>query len=362
MLALQLDLVEDASCKTAWTDGTSLGFNPAFVATLDTDEIEALFAHEVMHCACGHPWRRDGRDTKQWNVAADYAINGILRDARFKLPSGALIDARFNGKSSEWIYDRLPQGDGESGSDGSGDPQSGSGEGNDPSGQGEVRDAPEPNGDEQSTDGEQPSEASWKQITKQAERMAAGQGTLSARLKRDIDAATASQVDWRSALIKYAQETVKADYSWTRPNSRYLAVGLYLPSLHSVACGHFVVGVDTSGSVDAVLLQQFAGAINAIADTLQPSRIDVIYCDSQVNHVDTFARGETVTMEPHGGGGTCFEPVFEHVAETGETPAVLIYLTDMYGSFPETAPDYPVIWASYSSVDVAPFGDVIPCQ
>src|SRR5690242_20345889 len=101
VLALGLELTEDATCKTAWTNGQSLGFSPAFVDTLTDDELKGLIAHEVMHCACGHPWRRDARDHTRWNEAADYAINAVLRDAGFALPSGALLDASYDGKWAE---------------------------------------------------------------------------------------------------------------------------------------------------------------------------------------------------------------------------------------------------------------------
>ena len=53
-------------------------------------------------------------------------------------------------------------------------------------------------------------------------------------------------------------------------------------------------------------------------------------------------------MCPLGGGGTRFEPVFDHIAADTEhdTPECLIYLTDGLGSFPDREPDYPVLWAS----------------
>ena len=74
-LALSLPPKEDTTCDTAWTDGRSLGYNPAFVESLTHAELTGLIAHEVMHCAMGHPWRRDARDPKQFNVACDLAIN-----------------------------------------------------------------------------------------------------------------------------------------------------------------------------------------------------------------------------------------------------------------------------------------------
>jgi hypothetical protein len=38
-----------------------------------------------------------------------------------------------------------------------------------------------------------------------------------------------------------------------------------------------------------------------------------------------------------------------------------VFLTDLCGTFPDTAPAYPVIWAS-TELRRAPFGSVIPMQ
>jgi predicted metal-dependent peptidase len=369
VLVLQLHVKEDPSCQTAWTDGQSMGFNPTFVASLSSDQLIALIAHEVMHCACGHPWRESGRQHQRWNAAADYAINPILVDAGLKLPDGGLIDAAYHGKSAEWIYDRLPN-----------KPDDGSNAGNDPTGQGEVRNAPASAAGDQpagANDKPQPgnsagaaagdsddqapmTESDWQQLTKQAIQAAKSQGKLPGKMLRDLEEATKPLVDWRSLLRRYMQDITTADYSWTRPNRRYLTSGLYLPSLCSPACGKIAIAVDTSGSIDAVTLAQFAGEMQAIIDEMQPSSVDVLYCDAEVNRVDTFERGEHIEMHPCGGGGTSFVPVFDHYAAAdAEPPVVLVYFTDMYGSFPAAA-DFPTIWASTSSTDTAPFGDVVP--
>lgn len=348
VLALQLHVQEDPTCKTAWTDGQAMGFNPLFVATLSSDQLIALIAHEVMHCACGHPWRESGRQHRRWNKAADYAINPILVDAGLTLPEGGLIDPAYHGKSAEWIYDRLPQEDGDGSDDGS-NPQ------------GEVR--PSPTGDSDTTDpNAQPhqTESDWQQLTKQALQAAKSQGKLPAGMLRDLESATKPIVDWRSLLRRYMQDITTADYSWSQPNRRYLTSGLYLPSLRSHACGKIAIAVDTSGSIDAITLAQFAGEMQGIIDDMQPSSVDVLYCDAAVHRVDTFERGDPLEMHPAGGGGTSFVPVFEHFDQPdAESPVVLVYFTDMYGSFPDAA-DYPVIWASTSSIDSAPFGDVVP--
>lgn len=370
VLALGLDVVEDPSCPTAWTDGQRMGFSPAFVARLSNDELKAVIAHEVMHCACGHPWRRDAREMRQWNYACDYAINPIIADAKMKLPAGCLNDPQYAGKSAEWIYARLPQQpqsqqgkgkgnqSGQQGQQGQ-QGQPGSDPGGDPGGMGEVRDAPAGSADHA------PTEADWQQQVQGALKAAKARGKLPAALQEKILDTATPHVDWTSLLRRYVQEVVKADYSWSRPNVRYIPSGLYLPALHSHACGRIAIAVDTSGSIDTVLLAQFAAEIRSIADELQPSAVDVLYCDARVHRVDHFERGDLITIEAVGRGGTSFAPVFERIDKDGDTPAVLIYLTDLDGSFPDHAPDYPVIWAAYGygrNRAEAPFGDVVPCE
>ena len=95
-----------------------------------------------------------------------------------------------------------------------------------------------------------------------------------------------------------------------------------------------------------------------------PVRTTVIYCDTRVNAVETFERGDPVTLTPKGGGGTDFRPVFDHVETMDEAPACVVYLTDLCGGFPAVAPDYPVLWvntARWSSGSV-PFGEVIKVE
>lgn len=350
VLALQLDVYISRARQTAWTDGKSIGWNPDFVNSLSHDEVIAVFAHEVMHCAAGHCWRRDARQPKKWNIAADYAINQLLRDAKFKLPATALLDPQYDGKWAEWIYDRLPDGC----EDGSGASGSGTGK-DDPSGMGEVLDAPD-------GDSSAPTEADWQQITQQSLQQAKARGQLPSTLERLINAQVKPVVDWRSALRRFIQDFAKADYAWQQPSRRYMAAGLYLPSLRSHEMGRIAVAVDTSGSIDDVLLAQFNAELQSIADECKPSVVDVLYCDAHVHRRESFQRDEPIILTPCGGGGTDFRPVFDAIDQSDEQPIALVYLTDTYGTFPSSAPEYPVIWAvcgSTQSPTVPPFGELI---
>lgn len=418
-LALRLEIVEDPTCKTAWTDGVRLGYKPAYVESLSYAELKGLLVHEIMHCASGHPWRRDGRESRRWNRACDFAINPIVTDAGFTLPEGGLFDESFEGKSSEWIFDRIPEtpkspeppeheegegegeeggsgdegddespsnntsgsdpsdepgddeseseGEGEGEGDADGDEGEGEGEGEGESDEGgdgseggsesdapgEVRDAP-PEAKEE--EGE--NEADWQRAVQQAAMAAKRRGSLSAGLERFAEEAVEARVDWRSVLRRFVSEVASADYSWQRPNPRYLVGGLFLPALRSEAMGPIAVAVDTSCSIDDVTLAQFEAEIRAVADEMSPERVYVLFADAAVKKVDVFEKEDEISFEPVGGGGTAFAPALDAMAEFDPPPIAAVYLTDLYGSFPEVEPEFPVLWVSISREE-APFGETV---
>src|SRR5216684_7005696 len=93
-LALRLDLVP-ARCGTMGTDGRRLFYDPAWVAEKSDAHLRTVVAHEAMHCALQHPFRRNGRDPQVWNIAADHVINNILVRSGFDMPKEGLCDPRF---------------------------------------------------------------------------------------------------------------------------------------------------------------------------------------------------------------------------------------------------------------------------
>ena len=357
-LVLGLALKEDASTPAAWVDGRSLGYNPKFIDSLSHGQIVALLAHEVMHCAAGHPWRRDARDHKKFNAACDKAINSLLVDAGFKLPNDVLMPTGDEqGKSAEWIYSRLPdpapQEDSQQDQDQDGQQDQEDGE---PDPQGEVRDAPT----EADADGEPaPTEADWQQATQQAALQARAQGKLPGGMARFAVDAVKPRVDWKSALRRFVQTYAASDFSWKQPNRRYIAQGLYLPALESQELGEIAIAIDTSGSISSVTLNMFASEIDAIVSEMQPAKVHVLYCDTQVHRLDSFEKNEAIKIEAQGGGGTDFAPVFSRLEDEQIAPACLVYLTDLEGPCDAPAPEYPVLWATTGSTR-APFGEVIP--
>ena len=108
-LALRMDIQEETRGRTHTmaTDGRSVFYHKDYVESCFDQELVGLLAHEVMHPAMQHHTRREDRDPKLWNDAADYAINPILTDAGFVLPGSPLLNREHGGMSAEQIYEAL---------------------------------------------------------------------------------------------------------------------------------------------------------------------------------------------------------------------------------------------------------------
>ena len=375
-LLFRLKSEECRSIPTMATNGVVLRYNPAFVDTLNAATLAGVLAHEVMHPALQHHTRRAKRDPRRWNEACDYAINPLLLDAGLSLPDDVLVDPRFRGMSAEQIYNlREAEAQPESGSGSepeqgrnddrdseSNDSAGGENDSGTPSvpesqgGIGQVIDAPEadegsPSVEEQVRD--------WSVAVNQAATLAQQAGKVPAGLKRTLEGAAEAQVDWRELLRRLWSDTIPADSSWMRPNRRHIWSGLYLPGVVREGTGEIAIAVDCSGSVNARQLRLFEAEIRSILDGQRPERVHILYFDTEVHKVDTYLAGETLHLDPVGGGGTEFGPCFEWLNARGIRPQTMVFLTDLYGAFPESAPDYPVLWASTGGRQ-APFGSVVP--
>jgi predicted metal-dependent peptidase len=375
-LLFRLKGLESRSIKTMATDGVSLYWNPEFVETLNAATLAGTLAHEVMHPALHHHVRRSGRDPKRWNVACDYAINPLLVDAGLRLPEGVLLDNRFRGMSAEQIYNLLEtesesdQGSDEeeekpeSGADGARDAPPRQGDPDEPSapetegGIGQVLDAPLPD-DGTPTVEEQVRE--WDVAVNQATAVARQAGKVPAGLDRTLEGAAEAVINWRELLRRLWSDTIPADYSWLRPNRRHLWTGLYLPGVIREGAGEVAIAVDCSGSVSPRQLRLFEAEARSILEGQRPERVYVLYFDAAVHKVETYEAGQRIDLNPVGGGGTEFGPCFEWLDGRGIQPQSMVFLTDLHGSFPPSAPAYPVLWASTGGRK-APFGEVIPMQ
>ena len=353
MLAMRLKMQENPNCETAATDGELMMYNPEFIDSLSTPELIGVLAHEVMHCAMGDIWRLGERDSYIWNMAADYVNNIELNKAGFTLPKGCLLDQKYAGKSKEEVYNILYK---ELGGKGKGKDGKGSGNGKD--GQ-DLRDPGKCGGMFKPSDAKQAKEGQmeWKKAVAQAVALAAGDIPGELR-KMILDEVLDPPLPWHVLLRDFIERTAKNDYNWVRPNRRYLPQGIILPSLISDELPMVCIGDDTSGSTSG-FETAFANEVSGILASYQTTTL-VIHADCKVHNVEEYRTEDLpIKLDPRGGGGTSFEPVFDYIEKEGITPACLIYLTDLEGRFPSQEPDYPVIWVSVTKDKKAPFGETV---
>lgn len=354
-LLLPMPISESEEIPTFATDGDRIIYNPTWASTLTQDETTFVMAHEVLHCVFDHMGRRESRNANRWNIAADYIINDILTKEKIgRMPSGGLLDSALvlkgNG-TAEGVYKLLPKDSEKKG----------------PGKQGGAMDSVLDAGSDMGT---KPVDAAttaqkssdMKVRVIQARNAAKMQGKLSAGIDRLVTQATKPVVDWREVLRRFISERAKVDYSFAKPKRRFLGEDLYLPSLTGEKMGALVVAVDCSGSVDEKLLSKFASEINAIRQDVHPSKIDVIYFDSRVLKTECFEGEQDVSLNPIGGGGTAFSPVFEYIDKQAETPIACIFLTDLCCNDFGPVPSYPVLWAVLEKSGgklEAPFGEIV---
>lgn len=170
------------------------------------------------------------------------------------------------------------------------------------------------------------------------------------------------QVRWQEKLRQTFNGSLPAEYSLRRMNKTYLGMGCCVGTISRPGMGTIVVATDTSGSVSREMLEGPVAEAQAIMDDVRPERLLQIWADAGVASVQEIYPGETLDPKPCGGGGTDFRPVFDYVRDTLRNDVdYVIYATDGYGTFPDEAPPYPVIWLVMKGgmTDGYPFGAVI---
>ena len=356
-------------CATTGTDAQAFYFNPKFVENLSLAQTQFVLAHEAMHCAMGHPQRRNHRMKRRWDVACDHAVNLILIEEGLKPPlHGILADQNFMTLSAEEIYPLIPEdtpeesfdqhlfdNDNEQGASPDQDERQDDPEGGEAGGQGkEGQSEAEQQQGSGSQASQKPNELSpsereelaeqWKNRLAAAAQAARQAGKLSQSMMRWVDGLLAPSLPWRALLARFFAINQRDDYSWHRPSRR--EGDALLPRLSSEGI-EVVAAIDTSGSISDDELREFVTELDALKGQVR-ARVTLLACDNQVagNAPWEFEPWDTVQLPSglEGGGGTDFRPVFDWVEHENRSPDMLVYFTDAEGDFPKLPPNYPVIW------------------
>lgn len=320
----------------------------------DQTEEDAIYAliYVAWQVALQHVGRVGFRDIKKWNKASAIVINNMLEAAGYNVPHGYMADRTFDGKATEEVYDLLPD-----------EPED---DGQNPGGHGAslgqtMRQNIDPisDSDPQAQAKQDKLESKIDQADMQAQMSGQDTGNYPGELARFLDELHNPQLPWTTILQNYMSAYNKEDYTYARPNRRFMP-DFYLPGLHSEGLDQIAVAIDTSGSVSHEDFMAFLSEVNDIKETLKPQLTTILDFDTEVKLVTDLGPDESVDeVEFKGGGGTALEPVFEHFAEKGD-PKVLIVFSDLYCRQIEEEPDYDVIWVCIDNPSATVnFGELI---
>ena len=343
-LALNLELVptRDSRVPTAATDGRRVYFDIGFAQTLSAAERQFVLAPAVWHNAMDHLHRRGHRDGRLWGLAADSEVNALLRQDALTPPAHAVKFDGMTDRSAEQIYAWLRDETNRSFPFQSFDIH----DLNAPSGESEVDWVVDPDLVHE-TESSEAVRRQWRQHLITARCVAEQRGVLPEGLARSLDRALKPSLPWQSVIRQFLRHSQGGQWSWRKPSRRHAWRGAWLPGRSGERL-HIVVGVDTSGSTEA-LAGQFMGELAAIAQEFSQVEMWVLECDAAVQRAtlvtehdaQRWAR-QAPTLGFMGGGGTDFRPIFERAAQ--EYPQALLIFTDGYGSAPDLPPPWPVLW------------------
>lgn len=331
-------------------------YNPKFINDLPVPQIVWGLCHEVGHIIAQHGLRRKHRDPKKWNYAGDAWINDMLDACNVgeRIPHCVDIPGSQH-KTTETIYDELPDdpnGDG-GGSSGGG----GQGQGGDEFDNGLGDDIEYGDGMTESEIRE--AEAEMKVDIAQAAQAAKARGKLPGKLAEIVADIINVKTPWHDILERYMVGLTSGEYTWARPNRRFMSQGHYLPSTGKVpTMGEIVLQVDISGSISPQETAHYNGHIKRIVEMCKPSKVHVIYTDTEVQQHDEYDNPEEVEIKHRSGGGTRMEAGFDYIADKGINPDVVVTLTDGYDEYTED-PGFDTVWCVSSPNKSVPYGETI---
>lgn len=359
----------DTTIETIATDGRNFYYNSRFVNFLTQGELEFGFAHEILHCIYDHFDRREDRDPKLANIAADYCVNADLKKhniGTFITSVPCLYNEKYIGWSFEQVYDdlyskmdkiniddlmdQLLDEHLEINDDSDGDDSDGDGQSKKPTiKRSEMNDI----------------KNELKEAILTAQQTSNNAGDLPEGIQRIIKELTEPKLNWRELLRSHLESMIKSDFTWARPSRKGWHTDAILPGVVGNNLINIAIAVDTSGSVDTKMLKDFLSEVAGITESFPAFKIHLFTFDTDVYNPTTFDNDNILDItnyEIFGGGGTDFRVIFKYLKNNDIVPDRLVIFTDLdcsvYGD-----PNYvETLWIAfdrgYKAPD-APFGQTV---
>jgi len=339
--------------------GKELYVNPA--AGLTEGECRFVMAHELLHVALRHSMRCRGRDPYLWNVACDFVINEWLAEMRIgSVPQvGLLLDDSLKGLSAEAVYDRIV-------TDLRRFRRLGTFRG---VGLGDVLDAPSASwwATQAGTD----LDAFYRSCLAQGLLYHHEQqrGLLPAALIEEIRALSQPPIPWDVELARWFDDCfppLEKVRSYARPSRRQSSTPeiprpRYIPAPLSLDGRTFGVVLDTSGSMDRLLLGDCLGAIASYSEARDVPAARVVFCDAIAYDAGYMRPGDIAgRVKVRGRGGTVLQPgidLLERAVDFPESGPILI-VTDGFCDRFHVRREHAILLPEGRALPFAPKGKV----
>lgn len=325
----------DESIETAATDGTTLLLNEEWMCKQTEEHFSGVLLHEVLHMALDHVERtRDLDNLMIANIAADIVVNGIIKDNKISLPKEAIYDDDLKHLSVREIYSIIKQKQKEN-----------ENHIQDKYGDGEVNECLQKSAKSEDTSQHEANSEKWKNIINKAKtiskmKQAGVKGSGMARIFKELLEPT---INWKDALYKYITQS-RADFEGY--DRRFIHEGMYIDDAGGNKV-HVAAFVDTSGSVDEELLQDFLSELFFAINSTRGTTGYLYYFDTEL-----YPQGNIEDLDgvpkPVGLGGTSFVPIMKELnkisSENSHTNTVGIIYTDGFAPMTWEEPETPLLW------------------
>lgn len=351
-IATRLQLIEASDwCSTAATDGLKFYYNSEFIMSLKFAEVVFLVGHEVLHVCYDHMGRRGNRDPKLHNIAADFAVNAALKRHNvgdFITTVPCLYDVKYEGKTSEEIYDLLLQEQEQQQKNGKGKGGKGGGDSLDEMLDKMLDEHMDEADDSDGGDDKDGSGAGKRPKMTKAEREAAKQeikqaiiaaaqasdpGSIPGGVARMIKDMTEPKMNWKELLKTTLVSPFKEDYSFMRPSRRSHHLGVVMPGQCPGEHVNLLIGLDMSGSIGEAQARIFLSEVQGIMDSFSGYTIKLMCWDTAVYSVADYTSENLESLTDYeiaGGGGTDVNCVFQWCIDNEFKPDRMVIFTDGY--------------------------------
>ena len=402
------------------TDGTALYYEPHKILALfvhEPNRVTRAMLHTYLHCILCHPFQRQEKDPKWWDLACDMAVEKIISELAvptFSVNAEKAIDAACTkwmdlaeGTTSEKLYNyflKYPPDDKEysqlnamlarddhhlwyrNGRPSSSKSKeaitlrldSGKTAQDDFEDDGISVELQQEVLDVMSADPASKWRRMARKVSADLENFDKKWGQQAGHMRANLKPIVFEQVDYQEFLRRFGSQSEVLQLSdeefdliaYTYGLSHYGNIPFVEPleTQTDQRIREFVIVVDTSGSVQGELVQTF---LQRTYNVLRQSRtfatqvkIYLLQCDSVVQSVQEISdlhelENVVLKMDDRGGGGTDFRPAFEFVDKLIEERKLqkvdgLLYFTDGVGKYPKQQPPYKTAFIFHRDDYISP--------